>query len=155
MTDANGDSVTRRSVCSRCSEAITDPAEAWPDGTHGVLCQDCWEAVTDAEWWAALCEANPPLVEANDVDPTLPSVREMLHDAATSPKHGPRIRSLLDGLAAVVGDSRPLVGDQDGESSREIQACQNFTARRWSPLAERPEDGRCVNCDHMGADHAD
>jgi hypothetical protein len=43
-------------TCTACSCPIPDPAERWPDGSPGpgVLCQECWEAQSDAMWWATM-----------------------------------------------------------------------------------------------------
>lgn len=37
--------------CSGCSIEVSDPAEQWPDGANGILCQDCWETESDTMWW--------------------------------------------------------------------------------------------------------
>jgi len=38
--------------CSRCGGVhANDDDVFWDDGKGGVLCQMCWEAVADREWW--------------------------------------------------------------------------------------------------------
>jgi hypothetical protein len=39
-------------TCSTCSSTIPDPAEQWPDGNDGILCQVCWERESSRSWWA-------------------------------------------------------------------------------------------------------
>jgi len=34
--------------CTKCGKANDDK---WPDGDDGGLCQICWEAYCDKEWW--------------------------------------------------------------------------------------------------------
>ena len=41
-------------TCNTCSSAIPDPAEEWPDGNGGTICQKCWEVESDRMWWAAV-----------------------------------------------------------------------------------------------------
>lgn len=43
-------------TCNTCNHTIPDPTEAWPDGCGGTLCQDCWEAESDAMWWVMVRE---------------------------------------------------------------------------------------------------
>jgi len=41
-------------ICNTCNHTIPDSAEAWPNGSGGTLCQDCWEIESDAAWWATM-----------------------------------------------------------------------------------------------------
>jgi hypothetical protein len=38
-------------TCNTCSSAIPDPAEEWPDGNGGTICQECWEKECSLSWW--------------------------------------------------------------------------------------------------------
>jgi hypothetical protein len=41
-------------TCNTCSSSIPDPAEEWPDGNGGTICQECWETLSARMWWAAV-----------------------------------------------------------------------------------------------------
>lgn len=41
-------------ACSHCLSPIPDPAERWPDGKGGWLCQMCWEDECGRTWWKAV-----------------------------------------------------------------------------------------------------
>jgi hypothetical protein len=41
-------------TCNTCNNAIPDPAEQWPNGNGGTLCQECWEAKSSRMWWGAV-----------------------------------------------------------------------------------------------------
>jgi hypothetical protein len=38
-------------TCNTCNHTIPDPAEAWPSGSGGTICQECWEAESAGAWW--------------------------------------------------------------------------------------------------------
>lgn len=39
-------------TCSKCGGVHANDYDSfWEDGSGGKLCQMCWEAVADAEWW--------------------------------------------------------------------------------------------------------
>jgi hypothetical protein len=39
-------------TCNTCNNTIPDPAEEWPDGNGGIICQECWEHECSLSWWA-------------------------------------------------------------------------------------------------------
>jgi hypothetical protein len=41
-------------TCNTCNNTIPDPAEEWPDDNGAIICQECWEAKSSREWWAAV-----------------------------------------------------------------------------------------------------
>jgi hypothetical protein len=41
-------------TCNTCSSAIPHPAEEWPDGNGGTICQECWETQSSRMWWAVV-----------------------------------------------------------------------------------------------------
>jgi hypothetical protein len=40
------------STCTRCPQ----PHDDWPSADGGMLCQECWEAESDAMWWAMVTQ---------------------------------------------------------------------------------------------------
>jgi hypothetical protein len=38
-------------TCNTCSSSISDPAEEWPDGNGGTICQECRETLSGRMWW--------------------------------------------------------------------------------------------------------
>lgn len=40
--------------CSSCQQPIPDPAEQWPNGSGGTLCQECWGSARSRAWWGAV-----------------------------------------------------------------------------------------------------
>jgi hypothetical protein len=38
-------------TCNTCNNTIPDPAEQWPNGNGGTLCQECWEIEASQMWW--------------------------------------------------------------------------------------------------------
>lgn len=51
-----GDERSQPDWCVKCGDPIYDPAEAWPYGDGGLLCQDCWEDHSARFWWEVLSQ---------------------------------------------------------------------------------------------------